>query len=226
MPEYLTKEEIKQWRSSLEKITLEEFAKRLGKEIEETKHTNDLVDIVMKGQTGTSVTTSRIDRSSTIERISASAQRAAQRETEIAPSVYKPKNEQKAEVKVEKVVEAAKEAVKKEVEKISAKTSSKQSVSTSNKSSSSSISSSNTLSASNNVNNSGFEFKKPLTEREQMVFNYFLSNKDTVVFAKDLAKLLNLPRDYVYKYIKTLRAKIEGDNLRNAESGGFILSDK
>ena len=31
MPEYLTKEEIKQWRSSLEKITLEEFAKRLGK---------------------------------------------------------------------------------------------------------------------------------------------------------------------------------------------------
>ena len=59
-----------------------------------------------------------------------------------------------------------------------------------------------------------------------MVFNYFLENKDTVVFAKDLATLLNIPRDYVYKYIKTLRAKIEGDNLRNAESGGFILSDK
>ena len=74
--------------------------------------------------------------------------------------------------------------------------------------------------------NSGYEFKKPLTEREQMVFNYFLENKDTVVFAKDLATLLNIPRDYVYKYIKTLRAKIEGDNLRNAESGGFILSDK
>ena len=32
MSEYLSKEEIKQWRSSLEKITLEEFAKRLGKE--------------------------------------------------------------------------------------------------------------------------------------------------------------------------------------------------
>ena len=56
--------------------------------------------------------------------------------------------------------------------------------------------------------------------------NYFLNNKDTVVFAKDLAQLLQIPRDYVYKYIKTLRAKIEGDNLRNAESGGFILSDK
>ncbi len=28
MSEYLSKEEIKQWRSSLEKITLEEFAAR------------------------------------------------------------------------------------------------------------------------------------------------------------------------------------------------------
>ena len=37
MREYLNKEEIKQWRSSLEKITLEEFAARLGKKIEEAK---------------------------------------------------------------------------------------------------------------------------------------------------------------------------------------------
>lgn len=50
MSEYLSKEEIKQWRSSLEKITLEEFAARLGKKIEETKPTNDLVDIVLKGK--------------------------------------------------------------------------------------------------------------------------------------------------------------------------------
>ena len=48
MPNYLTKEEIRQWRSSLEKITLEEFAARLGKEVEESKPTNDVVDIVMK----------------------------------------------------------------------------------------------------------------------------------------------------------------------------------
>ena len=40
MSEYLTKEEIKQWRSSLEKITLEEFAARLGKQIEEAKAKN------------------------------------------------------------------------------------------------------------------------------------------------------------------------------------------
>ena len=37
MSEYLSKEEIKQWRSSLEKITLEEFAARLGKKIEEVE---------------------------------------------------------------------------------------------------------------------------------------------------------------------------------------------
>lgn len=205
MPEYLTKEEIKQWRSSLEKITLEEFAKRLGKEIEEDKHTNDLVDIVMKHSS--TVTTSRIGSNSSIERISSISQKASSREREITPSTYAPKAEVKPVVKAEKVVEAAKAAIKKETAKA---TKTQQSVK-----------SSTTVS-----DNSGYEFKKPLTEREQMVFNYFLENKDTVVFAKDLATLLNIPRDYVYKYIKTLRAKIEGDNLRNAESGGFILSDK
>lgn len=202
MPEYLTKEEIKQWRSSLEKITLEEFAKRLGKEIEEDKHTNDLVDIVMKHSS--TVTTSRIDSGSSIERISSLSQKTMSREREIAPTSYAPKAEVKPVVKAEKVVEAVKESVKKETVKAQASTKAKAVV----------------------ADNSGYEFKKPLTEREQMVFNYFLNNKDTVVFAKDLAQLLQIPRDYVYKYIKTLRAKIEGDNLRNAESGGFILSDK
>lgn len=202
MPEYLTKEEIKQWRSSLEKITLEEFAKRLGKEIEEDKHTNDLVDIVMKHSS--TITTSRIDSGSSIERISSLSQKTMSREREIAPTSYAPKAEVKPVVKAEKVVEAVKEAVKKETVKAQASTKAKAVVD----------------------DNSGYEFKKPLTEREQMVFNYFLNNKDTVVFAKDLAQLLQIPRDYVYKYIKTLRAKIEGDNLRNAESGGFILSDK
>ena len=50
MSEYLSKEEIKQWRSSFEKITLEEFAARFGKKIEEAKPTNDLIDIVLKGK--------------------------------------------------------------------------------------------------------------------------------------------------------------------------------
>ena len=50
MAEYLSKEEIKQWRSSLEKITLEEFAQRLGKTIKEEKETRDIVDMVMHNQ--------------------------------------------------------------------------------------------------------------------------------------------------------------------------------
>ena len=201
MPEYLTKEEIKQWRSSLEKITLEEFAKRLGKEIEEDKHTNDLVDIVMKHSS--TVTTSRIDSGSSIERISSLSQTTMSREREIAPTSYAPKAEVKPVVKAEKVVEAVKEAVKKETVKAQASTKAKAVV----------------------ADNSGYEFKKPLTEREQMVFNYFLNNKDTVVFAKDLAQLLQIPRDYVYKYIKNLRNKIEGDKLKNVPSGGFVLTE-
>ena len=66
--------------------------------------------------------------------------------------------------------------------------------------------------------------KKNLTDREQVVFDYLLEHKNTTVYAKDLAVLLDLPRDYIYKYIKNLRAKIEGDKLKNAERGGFVLS--
>ena len=47
MQEYLTKEEIRQWRSSLERITLEEYAARLGKLIQGEKQTNDMIDKVM-----------------------------------------------------------------------------------------------------------------------------------------------------------------------------------
>ena len=50
MSQYLSKEEIKQWRSSLEKITLEEYAKKLGKVLEEEKQTSDIIDIVMKNE--------------------------------------------------------------------------------------------------------------------------------------------------------------------------------
>ena len=66
-------------------------------------------------------------------------------------------------------------------------------------------------------------FKKALTDREQKVFDYFAKNHGKIVYAKDLANLLELPKDYVYKYIKNLRAKIEGETLENADKGGFIL---
>ena len=86
MSEYLSKEEIKQWRSSLEKITLEEFAARLGKKIEEAKPTNDLVDIVLKGQPV--VSTADDWMPSKAERLSTIADRAFEREREIAPSPF------------------------------------------------------------------------------------------------------------------------------------------
>ena len=67
-------------------------------------------------------------------------------------------------------------------------------------------------------------FKKALTDREQKVFDHFMDNKGKIVYAKDLAQLLDLPKDYVYKYIKNLRAKLDGEKLKNADKGGFILN--
>ncbi len=57
MSEYLSKEEIKQWRSSLEKITLEEYAKRLGKVLKEEKQTRDINDIVLSNTKKDSIST-------------------------------------------------------------------------------------------------------------------------------------------------------------------------
>lgn len=205
MSEYLSKEEIKQWRSSLEKITLEEFAARLGKKIEEAKPTNDLIDIVLKGKP---VVSSEPEwKQNHAERISAIAERAYEREREIAPTPFAihkvheeetpVKPEKTVKPKAEKKTTATKKAVKKEVE--TPKT--------------------QTLRDEVRV-----VFKKALTDREQRVFDYFVQNKGKIVYAKDLATLLELPRDYVYKYIKNLRAKIEGENLQNADKGGFILN--
>ena len=205
MSEYLSKEEIKQWRSSLEKITLEEFAARLGKKIEEAKPTNDLIDIVLKGKP---VVSSEPEwKQNHAERISAIAERAYEREREIAPTPFAihkvheeetpVKPEKTVKPKAEKKTTATKKTVKKEVE--TPKT--------------------QTLRDEVRV-----VFKKALTDREQRVFDYFVQNKGKIVYAKDLATLLELPRDYVYKYIKNLRAKIEGENLQNADQGGFILN--
>ena len=38
-------------------------------------------------------------------------------------------------------------------------------------------------------------FKKNLTPREQAVFEHFLNNKNHIVYAKELAQVLELPRD-------------------------------
>lgn len=167
MSEYLSKEEIKQWRSSLEKITLEEYAKRLGKVLKEEKQTRDIIDIVLSDS----------KKNENIKTFSSKI---------INPA---PKGVVSAAAK--KVVNLQNNLVQEQ---------------------------------KNEIDKKQFTFKKPLTQREQVVLDYFLSNTDKIVYAKDLAKILDLPTDYVYKYIKNLRAKISEDILQNAVKGGYKLT--
>lgn len=205
MPNYLTKEEIRQWRGSLEKITLEEFAARLGKEVEESKPTNDVVDIVMSKGTSSSNATKKSNNNESFSKI---AERAFERERQIS---HTPFSVRKRELKIQKeetVVqpEPKKKDVKPVAKKVETVLEKVEEVTTSKK-------------------DVQIILKKSLTDREQMVFEYLLNNVGKTVFAKDLATLLDLPRDYVYKYIKNLRAKIEGDKLINVPSGGFMLTE-
>ena len=219
MAEYLTKEEIKQWRSSLEKITLEEFAARLGKKIEEKKTTNDLVDMVLHGQPV--VSSGSEWNTSGAERLTSIANRAYEKEKDLYVSSFSVKNlkddNKKSEDKKQKTqkVQAQKPAPKAAVKKES------KAVEKAKKDILNEVKTGDVVRDEVRV-----VFKKSLTDREQRVFDYLSSHKNEVVYAKDLANLLELPRDYVYKYIKNLRAKIEGDALQNADKGGFILSIK
>jgi len=215
MPNYLTKEEIRQWRSSLEKITLEEFAARLGKVVEETKRTNDVVDIVMsKGSSSNS-------NNNMSDSFSAIAERAFRRERQISHTPFSiNKKDLEMQGQNNNLVEKI-NFIKDEINEVSKKESK---VEPDSKKTESVIDKAKELSSSSNDIN--IVLKKSLTDREQLVFEYFLNNVGRTVYAKDLAELLELPRDYVYKYIKNLRAKIEGDKLKNVPSGGFILSEK
>ena len=198
MAEYLSKEEIKQWRSSLEKITLEEFAARLGKVVADSRPTNDLIDIVFNENSKPATTKSTHDTNSKLSKI---AERAFERERQLShtPFSFKAPVENKIE-NVDKVVK------KEEIE------------------SAPQIIKSEPIVQDSLREEVDIVLKKNLTDREQVVFDYLLEHKNTTVYAKDLAVLLDLPRDYIYKYIKNLRAKIEGDKLKNAERGGFVLS--
>jgi len=212
MSEYLSKEEIKQWRSSLEKITLEEFAARLGKKVEEKKETNDLIDIVLHGKP---VVSEVPEWNSKVERLSAIADRAYEKEKELYVSPFSAQNliiDDSKSVKVEPKHNESKGEVKK-APKVKP---------TAKKASKAVLEEKPTGDALRDEVR--IVFKKALTDREQRVFDYFASHKNEIVYAKDLAALLDLPRDYVYKYIKNLRAKIDGEALKNADKGGFVLS--
>ena len=207
MPNYLTKEEIKQWRSSLEKITLEEFAARLGKVVEESKPTNDVVDIVMSKGTSSNTGSNLNDGFSRI------AERAFVRERQISHTPFSITKKDITQKSINTITEEQKNEINKKIEKVLPKKT---------------VENKKTIieTVEEKVNKEPqIVLKKSLTDREQMVFDYLLNNIGKTVFAKDLAKLLDLPRDYVYKYIKNLRAKIEGDKLKNVPSGGFVLTD-
>ena len=218
MSEYLSKEEIKQWRSSLEKITLEEFAARLGKKVEEKKTTNDLIDIVLHGKPVVSEVTEY--SSSKVERLSSIADRAYEKERELYLSPFSAQNLKTDDVKpakqeTKKVEPPKKSSVKSQKSKTETKKSTAKTVAKNIE---------NTKTGDNLRDEVRVVFKKALTDREQKVFDYFAAHKNKIVYAKDLAELLELPRDYVYKYIKNLRAKIDGEALKNADKGGFVLN--
>lgn len=202
MQEYLTKEEIRQWRSSLEKITLEEYAARLGKVIQGEKHTNDMIDKVMTtslhSMSATPDYTVHTEKLETLTLHSMFENKEAKAKKKTKP-VKKATKEVEAvkPVKAEKTAKAEKEV--KAVKEVKA-AAEKPAVAVEN-----------------------ITFKKPLIPREQMIFDYLVQNKGTIVYAKDMAALLELPRDYVYKYIKNLRQKINEDVLFNADNGGYVL---
>ena len=222
MPNYLTKEEIRQWRSSLEKITLEEFAARLGKTVEETKPTNDVVDIVMSRGTSSNSNNNISDSFSAI------AERAFARERQLS---HTPFSISKSDLRnVSNNIEgrgsdkpsSVKEIVDNVLTKYSDTNTSDTKGCSDSKKEESVLDKVEEYSSHADID---IVLKRSLTDREQLVFEYFLNNIGKPVFAKDLAELLDLPRDYVYKYIKNLRAKIEGDKLKNIPSGGFILTE-
>lgn len=226
MSEYLSKEEIKQWRSSLEKITLEEFAARLGKKVEEKKETNDLIDIVLHGQP---VVSNEPEWNAKAERLSTIADRAYEKEKELYVSPFSAKNLKLDDISSKETETKTKDTVTKKVEKIAPIKSTKTKVSSTKKADKKLVKATkdivdNTKTGDTLRDDVRVVFKKALTDREQKVFDYFAAHKNKIVYAKDLASLLDLPRDYVYKYIKNLRAKIEGESLKNADKGGFILS--
>lgn len=189
MPDYLSKEEIRQWRSSLERITLEEYAARLGKLIQGEKQTNDIGDKVMSESLTSMSSSSYVIKSEKLQTI---ALKSFEKEKEImskkpavkpAPVIKKQVSEKSIETKIEPILEVA-DSIKDDI---------------------------------------SLSFKKALTGREQLIFDYFVSNRNTIVYAKDLARVLELPRDYVYKYIKNLRSKLNEDVLYNSDNGGYVL---
>jgi len=263
MSEFLSKEEIKKWRSSVEKITLEEYAARLGKKIQEEKKTNDLADMLYT-RYNPMQPVENYDTITKLEKIDLTPKAPAKAKShsaknnddifdvdvtdedlmlddnedifddkddeiivekvkkETAKTKTTPKKEKVAEVKKEKVAtetvkkSSAKEKVEKEdkvVAEVKKETVKEKATEKSVK-----------ADVKKDFSELNITFNKVLTDREEKVLSYFMEKRGEIVYAKDLAELLDLKRDYIYKYIKNLRAKMSTDLIANADNGGFILN--
>lgn len=202
MPNYLTKEDIKRWRSSLERCTLEQYAEKLGKVIQNEKETCDIIDIVFDKNHEDPFTIKHDDAYTNRyngEKITS--------DLNLVNIRKKPLNIVKPESMVNK---SSTSKLNSTVQKKELKNQNLNIIKQQPQS-------------NETVILNDISFNKPLTDREQMVFEHFYLHKNTTVFAKDLAEILSLPRDYVYKYIKNLRAKLSRDILVNSEKGGYIL---
>lgn len=198
MSAILSFEEMKLWRASTEKLTLEEFARKLGKSVESKKETHDLYDIVKnKKDEPVEVQTREIKQKETIKIEHKKPVLVQEIKPEVKPEIKPEIKQEIKEVKAEIPVQAEIEPVVAIVE---------------------------TKIPETKAAATELTFKKKLSEREETVLNYLIHNKDRIVLIKELADLLSLPRDYVYKYIKNLRNKIEQDVLANADNGGYILN--
>ncbi len=245
--EYLSKEEIKKWRSSVEKITLEEYAARLGKKLQESKQTNDLADMLYT-HFNPAQTPKDYDVVTKLEKIDLTPKAPSSKpkkgakilddfeddlgmeddmmlgsmdDFEEKPSKKETKAEKKSESKAKVKETAAKEKEPPKKEKASQKTTSKDKKPSAAKEKKAKTAAK--AEAKNDFTDLGITFKKPLTDREERVLAHFIEKRGEIVYAKDLAELLDLKRDYIYKYIKNLRAKMSTDLLVNADNGGFKL---
>ncbi len=196
MPNYLTKEDIKRWRSSLERCTLEQYAEKLGKVIQNEKETYDIIDMVFEKNGKENDTYANKSNDAYFNRYNGE---------KITSNLNMPSIKKKP-LNIVKPEKMANKSIN--------KNSISNNIENKNKPAKENLSS---------ILNNEISFNKPLTDREQMVFEHFYKNKNTTVYAKDLAQILSLPRDYVYKYIKNLRAKLSRDILINCEKGGYIL---
>lgn len=244
MSEYLTKEEIKQWRSSLEKITLEEFARRLGKEVEGAKKTHDIVDMYVNQEPISTTFMPEIIKKPETKRVSrlvdevtksddevikrSSLQKEPQRSVssdkkekesrgehkivEEKPIVEKemPVSQESAESATVSIIETVDTPPQPKKEEKPAKTEEPKVVAKKTQN-------------ENALVYKDFSLAKKLTEREILVLDSLIESAGASVKAQELAEKLDIPRDYIYKYIKNLRKKLQNASIINSEEGGFII---